>query len=118
MIDAVINDMAYAGEGSQVEYSALIPFNKKEYFHPFCYISDYSNATNFQNCWLGDDTVSLPDLNTESDFVKQTWETWVSEMVSNYSRMYISMDLTYPWPLSKSWLWGKSGELRLIVRMG
>ncbi|TGO10923.1 hypothetical protein BTUL_0122g00350 [Botrytis tulipae] len=85
MIDAVINDMAYAGKGSAVDYSTLVPFNKKEYFHPFCYISDYSNATNFQNCWLGDDTVSLPDLDTESDFVKQTWETWVTEMVANYS---------------------------------
>ncbi|KAJ8068974.1 hypothetical protein OCU04_002654 [Sclerotinia nivalis] len=85
MIDAVINDMAYAGPGSETDYSTLVPFNKKEYFHPFCYITDYSNATNFQNCWLGDDTVSLPDLDTESDFVKQTWETWVSEMVANYS---------------------------------
>ncbi|ESZ94176.1 alpha-amylase [Sclerotinia borealis F-4128] len=85
MIDVVINDMAYAGKGSAVDYSSLVPFDKEEYFHPFCYISDYTKPTNFQNCWLGDDIVSLPDLDTESDFVKQTWGTWVTEMVANYS---------------------------------
>ncbi|KAI9641612.1 hypothetical protein NHQ30_009465 [Ciborinia camelliae] len=87
MIDAVVNDMANAGKGSQTDYSKLVPFNKEEYYHPFCYITDYSNATNFQTCWLGDDIVSLPDLNTESDFVRKTWETWVTEMVANYSRL-------------------------------
>ena len=45
MIDAVINDMAYAGKGSAVDYSTLVPFNKKEYFHPFCYITDYSKLS-------------------------------------------------------------------------
>ena len=88
MIDVVVNDMAYAGKGDAVDYSTFVPFNKEEYFHPFCFITDYSNQTNAQDCWLGDNTVALADLDTESDFVQQTWETWISEMVANYSRMY------------------------------
>jgi alpha-amylase len=86
MIDVVINDVAYPGPGAKTDYSMFVPFNKKEYFHPFCYISDYGNNTNAQDCWLGDDVVALADLDTESDFVKNTWDTWVTEMVANYSR--------------------------------
>ncbi|PQE17869.1 Acid alpha-amylase protein [Rutstroemia sp. NJR-2017a BBW] len=85
MIDVVINDVAYPGPGAKTDYSMFVPFNKKEYFHPFCYISDYGNNTNAQDCWLGDDIVALADLDTESDFVKNTWDTWVTEMVANYS---------------------------------
>lgn len=80
--------MAYAGKGADTDYSGLVPFNKEEYFHPFCFITDYSNQTNAQDCWLGDNTVALPDLDTESTFVQDTWNTWITEMVANYSRMY------------------------------
>lgn len=36
-------------------------------------------------CWLGDDTLSLPDVNTENDFVKATWDQWAKDVVANYS---------------------------------
>lgn len=86
MIDVVINDVAYPGPGADTDYSMFVPFNNKEYFHPFCYITDYGNMDDAQDCWLGDDTVALADLDTESDFVINTWDTWVTEMVANYSR--------------------------------
>lgn len=89
MIDVVVNDMAYAGAGAKTVYSDLVPFNKEEYYHPFCFITDYSNDTNAQDCWLGDDTVALPDLDTSNEFVISTWNTWVAEMVANYSRMFL-----------------------------
>ncbi|RDW82548.1 glycoside hydrolase family 13 protein [Coleophoma cylindrospora] len=85
MIDVVVNDMAYAGKGADTDYSTLVPFNKEEYFHPFCLITNYGNQTDAQDCWLGDDTVALPDLKTELPFVQDTWNTWITEMVANYS---------------------------------
>jgi alpha-amylase len=38
MIDVVANNYAYAGPGQETVYSDYVPFNKEEYFHPFCYI--------------------------------------------------------------------------------
>lgn len=49
MVDIVANNYAYPGPGAQAVYSNFVPFNKKEYFHPFCYITDYGNDTNAQN---------------------------------------------------------------------
>jgi hypothetical protein len=41
-----------------------------------------------QNCWLGDDTVSLPDLNTESEDVQKLWYDWIAGLVSDYSSKF------------------------------
>jgi alpha-amylase len=35
--------------------------------------------------WLGDETVALPDLNTESDYVVSEFKSWLKDLVSNYS---------------------------------
>ncbi|KAI9745458.1 MAG: hypothetical protein M1818_000992 [Claussenomyces sp. TS43310] len=85
MVDAVLNNMAYQGPGNAVQYSIYTPFDSQEYFHSFCYISNYSNWTNAQQCWLGDDVLSLPDLNTENPTVVSILDTWAKGMVSNYS---------------------------------
>jgi len=85
MIDVVINDMAYAGPADATNFSTFTPFNKAEYFHPYCPV-DYSNDTSAEKCWLGDNTVALADLDTESTFVMETFQTWIAEMVANYSR--------------------------------
>lgn len=61
------------------------PFNDQKYFHSYCEVSDYSNQTNVQDCWLGDTTVSLPDLNTDREDVQNMWYGWVRSLVSNYS---------------------------------
>lgn len=42
-----------------------------------------------QNCWLGDNTVSLPDLKTERQDVQKMWQDWVGSLVSNYSSKFI-----------------------------
>ena len=44
MLDIVVNNMAYMGEPTKVNYGSLKPFNKEEYFHPYCPI-DYNNRT-------------------------------------------------------------------------
>ncbi|EPS26265.1 alpha-amylase Amy13A [Penicillium oxalicum 114-2] len=85
MVDVVANHMGYAGAGNTVDYSVFKPFSSSSYFHPYCLISDYSNQTNVEDCWLGDTTVSLPDLDTTLSSVQTIWYNWVSDLVSNYS---------------------------------
>ncbi|KAJ5491759.1 Acid alpha-amylase [Penicillium diatomitis] len=85
MVDVVANHMGYAGAGNTVDYSVFQPFSSSSYFHPYCLISDYSNQTNVEDCWLGDTTVSLPDLDTTQSSVQTIWYDWVHSLVSNYS---------------------------------
>ena len=84
----------YDGAGTDVDYTKFNPFNDAKYFHPYCSIADYSNDTMVQDCWLGDDNVSLPDLDTESTEVQDIWYDWVGSLVSNYSSKLSSPILT------------------------
>ncbi|KAJ5938005.1 CAZyme family GH13, partial [Penicillium verhagenii] len=86
MLDIVVGDMAWAGKPSTVDYSTFNPFNDQKYFHEFELLSDDpTNETCVLDCWMGDTTVSLPDLRNEDEEVQQMLGTWVSEFVSNYS---------------------------------
>ncbi|SMR55084.1 unnamed protein product [Zymoseptoria tritici ST99CH_1E4] len=85
MVDVAPNHMASISTRANVDYSKLSPFNDKSYYHtPPCGI-DYNNVTSIRKCWIGSDTVSLPDLRTEDARVQNLWNTWVSQLVSNYS---------------------------------
>ena len=68
-----------------MDYSVFNPFSSSSYFHPYCLISNYDNQTNVEDCWLGDTTVSLPDLDTTSTAVRNIWYDWVADLVANYS---------------------------------
>jgi alpha-amylase len=85
MVDTIVNDFAWNGAGKSVDYSVFNPFNKQEYFHNFCLIQNYSNPTDATECWLGDNTVSLPDLKTEDPFVVKVFQEWVTGFVQNFS---------------------------------
>ncbi|KAH8593274.1 alpha-amylase [Bisporella sp. PMI_857] len=84
MVDVVTNHMAYNGCGDCVDYSTLSPFNSKSYFHDFCLIN-YSDQNSIKNCWMGSNTVSLPDLRTENTDVRNIFNTWITNLVSKYS---------------------------------
>ncbi|KAL2835119.1 glycoside hydrolase superfamily [Aspergillus cavernicola] len=85
MVDVVANHMGYDGAMDSVDYSVFNPFNDAQYFHSPCVISDYDDQTEVEQCWLGDDEVSLPDLDTTLTDVQDMWYAWVGELVSNYS---------------------------------
>ena len=87
MVDIVVNHNAWAGDADSVDYSTFNPFNKESYYHSSCPI-DYDSTDSVQNCWLGDSTVELPDLKTEDDHVAEGYQTWISQLVSNYSSMF------------------------------
>ncbi|KAK1769931.1 glycoside hydrolase [Phialemonium atrogriseum] len=83
MLDVVTNHMAYRGCGECVDYSKFDPFSSSSYFHSLCLI-DYNNETSIQQCWEGDNIVSLPDLRTEDANVRSIWNDWIKEIVSKY----------------------------------
>ncbi|KAI9931269.1 hypothetical protein ASPWEDRAFT_34175 [Aspergillus wentii DTO 134E9] len=85
MVDVVANHMGYNGARDSVDYSVFNPFNSQEYFHSPCSIDNYDDQEQVENCWLGDNTVSLPDLNTTNPKVQDIWYNWVGDLVSNYS---------------------------------
>ena len=62
----------------------MLTYDQKSYYHDFCLIN-YSDATSIKNCWMGSNTVSLPDLRTENSDVRTIWNNWIKALVSKYS---------------------------------
>lgn len=88
LVDVVVNNMAQAFNNTYpppLDYSLFEPFDKQSYFHPYCNVTDWSNATDYQDCWLYPLGVALADLDTESDEVVDAFGTWIQELVANYS---------------------------------
>jgi alpha-amylase len=86
MLDVVVNDFAWAGAGTSVDFTKFNPFNNEDYFHQYRLLSsDVNNNTCVEECWLGDTVVSLPDLKTETPQVSSMLCSWAQEMISNYS---------------------------------
>lgn len=89
MVDVVINDMGFATNGqdpaTSIDYSVFTPFNDQRFYHPWCNITDFDNYTEAQVCWLGDNQVALPDLNTESQEVSDIMNEWAVSLVAKYS---------------------------------
>ncbi len=92
MVDVVINHVAATSSSTFASSSSYGPFSVQADFHPFCWIDDYSNQTQVEQCWLGDSSTALPDLNTESDTVKSYWNSWIYNLTSNYSIDAIRID--------------------------
>lgn len=85
MVDTIVNNFAYDGPGNSVNYALYNPFNNKEYFHNFCLIQNYSIYEDATQCWMGDNTVSLPDLRTEDPDVVKMFQEWIPGFVQNFS---------------------------------
>ncbi|KAL4764014.1 alpha-amylase [Aspergillus foveolatus] len=85
MVDVVANHFGYDAPAASVDYSVFNPFNSADYFHTPCDITDYDNQTQVEECWLYTDAVSLPDVDTTNEEVKEIWYDWVGDLVSNYS---------------------------------
>ncbi|KAL2826977.1 glycoside hydrolase superfamily [Aspergillus cavernicola] len=92
MLDVVANHMAYNGAGASTNFNTFTPFNSASYFHSYCAVSDYTNQWQVENCYLGDNIVSLSDLNTQSSEVRNIWYDWVEDIVANYSIDGLRMD--------------------------
>ena len=104
MVDIVVNHNGWAGDSSSVDYSTFRPFNDQSLYHTYCPITDYNNQTQKELCWLGDETVPLVDLRTEDPSVASGYQTWIKELISNYTVdglridtvMYVDMEFWQP----------------------
>lgn len=87
MVDIVVNHNGYNGAPSTIDYSIFEPFNSQSYYHPYCTIdyNNVNNATNIEQCWMGDTYVPLADLRTEDSDVAFAYQSWISGLVSQYS---------------------------------
>lgn len=91
LVDIVVADMAYdIGNTTMttdppIKYSVFNPFNDPKYYHPYCNITDWTNVTNYQECWLGVEGVATPDLATENPAVLAMMQDWIKGFVANYS---------------------------------
>ncbi|KAJ3843630.1 GH13 alpha-amylase precursor [Lentinula raphanica] len=90
MVDVVVNHVvANPTNTSSVwpetfDYSLLQPFGAANSFHTQCFISDYNNQTDVEQCWLGDSGLPLLDLDTENSTVVDTMYSWIKNLVSDY----------------------------------
>ncbi|KAF7338941.1 Glycoside hydrolase family 13 protein [Mycena venus] len=67
-----------------IDFASLLPFGTAAEFHPQCFIKDYANQTEVEQCWLGDEDLPLPDVDTEDAKVVNTLYTWIEDMVKEY----------------------------------
>lgn len=94
MLDVVVNHMLTTlplntttssfeapRNGSETD---MIPFADMSDFHPLCFITDYNNQTEVEQCWLGDSLLPYADINTEDSSVIGTLNSWIQEVVSNF----------------------------------
>ncbi|SJL07387.1 related to alpha-amylase [Armillaria ostoyae] len=91
MVDIVVNHFVQNPSSNSstlpqtFDYSGLSPFSAETDFHPECFITDYNNQTNVEQCWLGDSNLPLMDIDTENSTVVQEWNSWVTSFVNTYS---------------------------------
>ncbi|KAG2065959.1 glycoside hydrolase family 13 protein [Suillus decipiens] len=95
MIDVVVNHMlttlplnvtASSFDAPQNNSATdITPFADMGDFHPLCFIEDYNNQTEVEQCWLGDATLPYADVDTEDPNVVGMLNTWIQDVVSNFS---------------------------------
>jgi alpha-amylase len=78
MIDVVFNHIGYVNND---DFSGIVPFNKPSYYHEPCDITDEdyqnNNRERIEKCRI----FGLPDINTESEEVKQIFFNWIGDNV-------------------------------------
>ncbi|KAH7923770.1 glycoside hydrolase family 13 protein [Leucogyrophana mollusca] len=60
------------------------PFEDVDDFHELCFITDYSNQTDVEQCWLGDLTLPWADVDTENPSVVGVLNSWIGDVVGDY----------------------------------
>ncbi|KXN90497.1 Alpha-amylase 1 [Leucoagaricus sp. SymC.cos] len=81
MVDIVVNNVM--STSTQPDYSKYF-FNNATFYHPYCPIS-WGNTTSEQNCWLGDEKVPLPDVDTANPTVIAQYGDWIQGLVKEYN---------------------------------
>ena len=75
VLDAVPNHMA-----PDFSITSMNPFNRDEYYHDNCDITDENNQQQRENCRL----FGLPDLKQEHQFVREKYLEWIKDIIEEY----------------------------------
>lgn len=100
MVDVVANEFAYsigetnmtASNSTLIDYSVFAPFNQSSDFTHYCPIVDWSNQTEYTNCWLGYKGVATPRIKTTDPTIAATLDQWIADLVSTYAIDGIRID--------------------------
>ncbi|KAJ6605370.1 alpha-amylase [Mycena vulgaris] len=100
MLDVVINHFAGVPTNTTVSdsnrftfnFSSLLPFATEADFHVQCFINDFHNQTEVEQCWLGDENLPLPDINTEDDAIVEKLLKWVKDTVTEFDLDGVRID--------------------------
>ena len=80
MVDIVVNNVMATSRTP--DYSPYM-FKDASLYHPYCPL-DERNSTSMYACWIGDEHVPLPDVNTTHPTVVATYKTWIKDLVTKY----------------------------------
>lgn len=92
MVDVVVNHVAATASGNFIPNDSYGPFNSTAQYHPFCWVDDYNNQTNVEQCSLGNTDVTLQDLDTEDPNVVQVFNSWIKGLIADYGFEAIRID--------------------------
>jgi alpha-amylase len=80
MVDVVVNDVMATSTTPDL---STYMFTEQDQYHPFCWVN-FSDPVSEEECWLGDQNVPLPDINTENPTVVSGFQSWITNMVQEY----------------------------------
>lgn len=91
MVDVVVNH--YVAPPTNIsekipqsfDFTSLAPFTSANDFHPQCFITDASNQTEVEQCWLGDASLPLLDVDTENPTNSEMLRSWIADLVLEYN---------------------------------
>jgi len=81
MVDVVVNNVM--ATSTNPDYSTYM-FQDESLYHPYCPVQ-WGNTTSEQECWLGDTTVPLPDVDTQNPKVISAYGNWIQNLVKEYN---------------------------------
>ncbi|KZT74255.1 glycoside hydrolase family 13 protein [Daedalea quercina L-15889] len=81
MVDVVVNNVM--ATSTTPDLSTFL-FQDESQYHTYCPI-DWTNDTSIIDCWLGDTTVTLPDVNTQDPDVVSAYQSWITGLVQEYN---------------------------------
>ncbi|KAF8139657.1 glycoside hydrolase family 13 protein [Boletus edulis] len=64
--------------------TSVYPFTDVSDFHPVCWITDYSNQTEVEQCWLGNENMPWADVDTENTDVIGTLNNWIAGVIGDF----------------------------------
>ena len=98
MLDIVVNHMVSSppfnvtaveiamndSTGPVKNTTGVYPFTDVSDFHPVCWITDYSNQTEVEQCWLGNESMPWADVDTENTEVIGTLNNWIAAVTGDF----------------------------------